>query len=115
MDSASLVRDLRTRHRLSQAQLARRAGTTQARISALERGLASPGVELLERLATACGEELVLATRPRPAWHDDDADLRARFRALSMDERAAASAATDAVRQLQGSHSPTPRHGRAGS
>lgn len=108
MESASFVRDLRARHRLTQAQLARRAGTTQARVSALERGLVSPGVELLERLATACGEELVLTTRPLPAWHDDDPDLRARFRALTVDERlAAATAATDAARQLQSSHSPT--------
>lgn len=105
MDTGALVRDLRTRHGLSQAQLARRAGTTQARISALERGLASPGVELLERLATACGEELVLGTRPRRAWHDDDPGLRARFRALTMDERLAeAAAGADAARQLQASH-----------
>jgi len=94
---------------LSQAQLARRAGTTQARISALERGLAVPGVELLERLATACGEELVLGTRPRPAWHDDDLDLRARFRARTTNERLAeGAAAADAARQLRGSHARTP-------
>lgn len=109
MDTAAFVRDLRSRHQLSQAQLARRAGTTQARVSGLERGLISPGVELLERLATACGEELVLSTRPRPAWHDGDADLRARFRARSMDARLAeATAATDLVHQLRASLAPQP-------
>jgi transcriptional regulator with XRE-family HTH domain len=70
---------LRERHRLSQAQLAFRAGTTQQAISRIERGLVAPSVEMLGRLAAACGEELVLDSRPR-AVPFEDAQLGARAR-----------------------------------
>lgn len=65
MDAAELSRDLRARHGLSQAALAYRAGTTQQAISRIEQGLVSPTVDMLARLAAACGEELELDARPR--------------------------------------------------
>jgi transcriptional regulator with XRE-family HTH domain len=65
MESGSFVRSLRERHRLSQRELAWRAGTTQQAISRVERGVVSPSVEMLARLAAACGEELELNSRPR--------------------------------------------------
>ena len=65
MDAGELVRELRARHGLSQAGLAYRAGTTQQAISRIEHGLVSPTVEMLTRLAGACGEELVLDARAR--------------------------------------------------
>ena len=59
------VEQLRARHRLSQGQLAYRANTSQQAISRIERGVVSPSIEVLERLAAACGEQLVLDARPR--------------------------------------------------
>ena len=63
MDAGRFVTALRERHALSQQQLAYRAGSNQQAISRIERGVVSPTVEMLERLATCCGEELVLDTR----------------------------------------------------
>lgn len=71
MQAGVWVRKLRERHRLSQAQLAYRAGTSQQALSRIERGLVSPTVELLERLAAACGEELVLWARARGVPFED--------------------------------------------
>ena len=72
MDSARWVRELRTRHRLRQADLAYRAGTSQQALSKIERGLVSPSVETLARLAAACGEDLVLGARPREVPFEDE-------------------------------------------
>lgn len=72
MNAATLVRELRARHRLSQAELAYRAGTTQQAISRIEQGRVSPTVEMLARLAAAVGEELVLDSRPREVPFDAD-------------------------------------------
>ena len=65
MRAAELVRELRSRHGLSQARLAYRAGTTQQAISRIEQGQVSPTIDMLERLASACGEEVVVDARPR--------------------------------------------------
>jgi len=59
------VCELRARHRLSQVQLAYRAGTSQQALSKIEHGVVSPSVETLARLAAAVGEELVLGHRQR--------------------------------------------------
>jgi transcriptional regulator with XRE-family HTH domain len=64
MTPAELVRSARGRHGLSQRALALRASTTQAWISAIERGQAHPSVETLRRLLLVMGEELVLDSRP---------------------------------------------------
>jgi transcriptional regulator with XRE-family HTH domain len=71
VDAAELVRELRARHRLSQAGLAYRAGTTQQAISRIEQGLVSPTVDMLTRLAAACGEEVVLGARSRAVPFED--------------------------------------------
>jgi transcriptional regulator with XRE-family HTH domain len=72
MNAGDLVRELREQHGLSQAALAYRAGTTQQAISRIEQGLVSPTIEMLSRLAAACGEELVLDARPRDVPFEDD-------------------------------------------
>ena len=89
------LRELRKRHRLSQAQLAYRAGTSQQALSRIERGLVSPTVELLARLAAACGEELVLAWRERGVPFED-AQLDERTR-LPISNRLALSIPRDWV------------------
>jgi transcriptional regulator with XRE-family HTH domain len=71
MDAGELVLELRARHELTQAALAYRAGTTQQAISRIEQGLVSPTVEMLVRLAGACGEELELEAHPRAVPFED--------------------------------------------
>ena len=44
---------------MSQRQLARRAGMTQASVSRIERGVVSPSVATLVRLLRECGVDLV--------------------------------------------------------
>jgi transcriptional regulator with XRE-family HTH domain len=56
-----LIRTTRARHGLSQARLARRAGTHQSAISRLEADEISPSVETLDLLMQAMGERLQLA------------------------------------------------------
>lgn len=79
-DPGLLIRERRIAHGLTQAQLALRAGTTQAALSRLERGELSPGVGTVEGLLGALGESLDLAATPLPPQHDPAhlADLLAR-------------------------------------
>jgi transcriptional regulator with XRE-family HTH domain len=72
VDAAAFVKELRGRHGLSQTALAYRAGTTQQALSRIEGGLVSPTIEMLSRLAAACGDELVLDARPREVPFDGD-------------------------------------------
>jgi transcriptional regulator with XRE-family HTH domain len=71
--------ELRARHGLRQADLAYRAGTSQQAISRIEHGLVSPTIEMLARLAAACGEELVLGYKQRAVPFEDE-QLRASIR-----------------------------------
>lgn len=86
MNAGRWTEELRARHGLSQAQLAYRAGTSQQSISRIERGVVSPSVAFLERLAVACGEELVLDARAREVPFDPS-QLDTRM-AMSPEERA---------------------------
>jgi transcriptional regulator with XRE-family HTH domain len=61
MDPATIIKAVRRRQGLTQAELARRAGTTQPVVSAYERGHRDPGYATLRRLVEAGGEQLVLA------------------------------------------------------
>jgi transcriptional regulator with XRE-family HTH domain len=85
VDAAELIRRTRTRHGLSQAQLAIRAGTTQTAISRLERGQRSPTTETLRRLLVVMGEDLTLGARALEGTYDP-AHLRAE-RKLSPAQR----------------------------
>ena len=70
MEPAELLRTVRRRHGLTQAQLAARARTSQAAISRIERGLVSPSVATLATLLDLMGEELALEARPIDYGHD---------------------------------------------
>jgi transcriptional regulator with XRE-family HTH domain len=70
MDAAELVRSTRERLGLSQRTLALRAGTTQAAISRIERGIVSPTFTTLRELMLAMGEEPVLSARRLPTEWD---------------------------------------------
>lgn len=58
------VKVARRRAGLSQAELARRTGTSQPAVARLERGQVSPTVVVLDRIARAVGAELVIDFEP---------------------------------------------------
>ena len=60
MDVPATLRSARRQAGLSQADLARRAGTSQATISAYESGRKVPSVETLTRLLAATGSHLAV-------------------------------------------------------
>lgn len=60
MELAETVFRARETAGLTQTELARRMGTTQSAIAAIESGARTPTVELLDRLARACGGRLTI-------------------------------------------------------
>jgi len=54
----AFIREVRQRHGLDQADLARRVGTAQPAISRLERDAVSPSLATLNRILEAMGETL---------------------------------------------------------
>lgn len=65
-----LVREARRRARLTQAEVAAKAGTTQSAIARLESGRVDPAFGLVLRLVHLCGFRLDVALCPY-----DDSDL----------------------------------------
>jgi uncharacterized protein len=62
VDAAELLREARSSAGLTQAELARRAGTSQAMVARYETGVASPTARTLRRLLRAAGRDLELST-----------------------------------------------------
>lgn len=62
MDRAYLIERARRARGLTQVELAARAGTSQATLSAYERGLKSPTLKVTNRILAAAGHELALRT-----------------------------------------------------
>lgn len=73
MDVARTLREARIRAGLTQRELAKRSGTSQATVSAYERGRKEPSVRTLARLLAAAGARLSVTpganavVRPSPA------------------------------------------------
>ena len=88
----SLLQSARDAAGLTQASLARRAGTSQAAVARYEAGVASPSVSTLERLLRAAGLSLQLGTEPAPA-----ADLSAPRAAMVRSHRREILAAAQAA------------------
>lgn len=65
MDVTNLLREVRRTGALTQAELAKRAGTSQPTLAAYEAGRAEPRLDTLTRLVEAGGCELVLSVRPK--------------------------------------------------
>jgi transcriptional regulator with XRE-family HTH domain len=65
MEPEALIRAARRRAGLTQAELARRAGTSQPVVSAYEHGRRDPSVGTLARLIGAAGERLEISSAPR--------------------------------------------------
>lgn len=83
--AGTTLRNAREAAGISQAELARRAGTTQAHVSRTERGLISPTVRTLDAMLRVVDAELTLTASQPIGWCDDD-QVR-EFRALSMEDR----------------------------
>ena len=69
MDAARTLRDARVGAALTQAELAARAGTSQATLSAYERGRKVPSLATLDRLLRASGRRLSTAPVAREPTH----------------------------------------------
>jgi transcriptional regulator with XRE-family HTH domain len=61
---ASLLIEARTRAKLSQAELAKKMGTSQSTIARLESGSARPSLSTLERFAKATGMKMRVVFEP---------------------------------------------------
>ncbi len=66
MDVAATLREARRRAGLTQNALADRAGTSQATISAYERGIKQPSLTTFERLLAAAGARIAVEEMPVP-------------------------------------------------
>jgi transcriptional regulator with XRE-family HTH domain len=64
IDPATVLREARRRHGLSQRRLAVRAGTSQDAISRIERGVESPTFERFAEILLALGERPALSVEP---------------------------------------------------
>lgn len=73
MHAAELIARARREAGLTQAEMARRAGTSQAAVSAVERGLSDVTIARAERLLAAAGWEL--SCRPRRGVDPDDLQM----------------------------------------
>jgi transcriptional regulator with XRE-family HTH domain len=100
MSAGELLRTVRRRHGLTQAQLAARARTSQAAISRIERDLVSPSVTTLANLLDLMGEELTLGAEPIDYGHDPT--LHELNLALSVGDRIARQASwANRIREVQ--------------
>lgn len=106
MNIGSVLRAARVRAGLSQRQLAQRAGTSQATLSAYEHGRKEPSVATLERLLAATGVTLTTAPIERPVRSPSRAQLREAGRVLSQ--------VIDLAASLPTRHEPDLRYPRLG-
>src|SRR5687767_5515311 len=82
MDTAGTIREARRRAGLSQQELAARAGTSQATLSAYENGRKQPTVETFDRLLAAAALRLVVEPAERPVVHVSETELERAGRGL---------------------------------
>lgn len=80
MTAGVTLREARQRARLSQTDLARRAGVAQSVISAYESGKREPSLRTLERLVAATGGRLTVSVEPGPVVGLPDSPLGRRLR-----------------------------------
>jgi uncharacterized protein len=82
MEAAAALRDARRRAGLTQNALAKRAGTSQATISAYETGAKEPSISTLTRLLAATGHSIQI-TETSPSHQPSSRELRRRGRILA--------------------------------
>lgn len=86
MTPSTLVREARLSAGLTQAELAKRLGTTQPVVARLERADANPTFETIERALRAAGYMIELRATPRPVEQVDESQILAMLK-LSPAER----------------------------
>ena len=101
MDAGTTIRSARRRAGLSQHQLATRAGTSQATVSAYENGRKEPTVETFNRLLAAAASRLVVEPAERPVVQVPAAQLAQRGRTLLQVLELAAALPTSHRRDLR--------------
>jgi uncharacterized protein len=90
VEAGELIAQVRTGAGLSQAELARRAGTSQSMVARYESGVSSPTVGALRRLLHAVGHDLVLSSVSYAGADDDmTGDLSGRLGSVLRQNRAA--------------------------
>ncbi len=94
MNVAALLRSARHHAGLSQAEVARRAGTSQPTLARYEGGRVAPALATLECLVRACGNDLVVELRHGTATRPSERLARLRAKVL----QACAAAGADNVR-----------------
>jgi transcriptional regulator with XRE-family HTH domain len=75
MDAGAMLRSARTRAGLTQGELAERAATSQATVSAYENGSKQPSVATFSRLLAATGSRLTVEPLRRPLAEPSAAEL----------------------------------------
>jgi transcriptional regulator with XRE-family HTH domain len=106
MDVPATLRDARRQAGLSQAELARRAETSQATVSAYESGRKSPSVATLDRLLAATGTRLAVEPRRSRPVEPSAKELSRRARTLL--------AVLELAEALPTRHEPALRYPRLG-
>ena len=71
MTASEVTRIARKRAGITQAELARRLGTTQSAVARLETAGANPRLATVERAIAACGRRLELSLAPAPSSIDE--------------------------------------------
>jgi transcriptional regulator with XRE-family HTH domain len=84
---AALLREARARAKLSQRELAQRAGTAQSVVARIENGDSRPRTSTLERLLAAAGFELRPELAPRAVLESHMLADVPRILALTPEER----------------------------
>lgn len=88
VEASSLIKQARHEAALTQAQLARAAGTSQPTLAAYEAGAKSPSVRTLNRIIRAAGGSLVVTLRSAPPARGQLlGDLRAHAKEISASAR----------------------------
>jgi transcriptional regulator with XRE-family HTH domain len=88
MNAGEILRQARVERGLDQSDLARRAGTSQAYVSRIERGAVSPSLQTLSRLLNAMGMRLLTALEPLPPGNASVSDLRRDLIEMTPEQRA---------------------------
>lgn len=104
MDVAATIREARCEAGLTQADLAERAGTSQATLSAYEHRRKAPSAETLDRILRAAGVRLAIEPATRPVLTPGRSRLERLGRTLAEVVELAA--------ELPSRHSPSLRYPR---
>ena len=84
MSASALVKLVRLRAGLTQAELAARCDTTQSAIARIERGASEPSMTRVEAIARQCGFDITIAVTPIDPTEEET--LRRNLR-MTPDER----------------------------